>query len=71
MVTMLSSCCRPCATLDFWKDALRQVIADVEASDIDSAMLRPLKTLLDQTAANGYGQNDIAAVVETLLMQKH
>ena len=58
------------ATLDVWNDALRQVIADVEASDIDPATLQPLKALLDQTAANGYGQSDIAAVVETLLAEK-
>lgn len=55
------------ATLDIWNNGLRQVIADVEASAIDAAMLRPLKALLDQTAANGHGQNDIAAVFETLL----
>jgi hypothetical protein len=53
------------------RGALRQVIADVEASAIDAAMLRPLKALLDQTAANGYGQNDIAAVFETLSAIKH
>ena len=59
------------ATLDVWNDGLRQMIVDVEASAIDSAMLRPLKALLDQTAANGYGQKDIAAVFETLLAEKH
>lgn len=59
------------ATLDVWNDGLRQMIVDVEASAIDPAMLRPLKALLDQTAANGYGQKDIAAVFETLLAEKH
>ncbi len=59
------------ATLDIWNDGLRQMIVDVEASAIDPAMLRPLKALLDQTAANGYGQKDIAAVFETLLAEKH
>lgn len=57
------------ATLDVWNDALRQVIADIEASNIDAATLRPFKALLDQTAANGHGQHDIAAVVETLLTE--
>lgn len=59
------------ATLDVWNDALRHVIADIEASDIDSSTLRPFKELLDRTAASGYGENDIAAVFETLIAEKH
>ncbi len=59
------------ATLDVWNDALRQVIVDVEESNIDTAILRSLKALLDRTAANGYGQSDIASVVETLLRERH
>jgi 3-hydroxyisobutyrate dehydrogenase-like beta-hydroxyacid dehydrogenase len=55
------------ATLDVWDDALQQTIKDLEAIDIDTAILRPLKTLLEDTSASGYGESDIAAVVETLL----
>lgn len=55
------------ATLDVWDDALQQTIKDLEAINIDTAILRPLKTLLEDTSASGYGESDIAAVVETLL----
>lgn len=58
------------ATLDVWDDALRQVITDIEAMDIDTGILQPLKSLLERTSINGYGENDIAAVVETLLSKK-
>ena len=55
------------ATLDAWNDGLGQIITDVEAIDIDTATLRSLKALLDRTATAGYGQQDIAAVFETLV----
>ena len=58
------------ATLDVWDDALLQTIKDIEAIDIDTAILKPLKTLLEKTSANGYGESDIAAVVETLLAKQ-
>ena len=58
------------ATLDVWNDALRQTIADIEAIDIDTATLRPFKALLDRTAEAGHGQEDIAAVFETLIGEK-
>ena len=58
------------ATLDVWNDALRQTIADIEASGIDTATLQPFKALLDRTAEAGYGQKDIAAVFETLIAEK-
>jgi 3-hydroxyisobutyrate dehydrogenase-like beta-hydroxyacid dehydrogenase len=58
------------ATLDVWNDALRQTIADIEAIDIDTATLRPFKALLDRTAEAGHGQEDIAAVFETLIADK-
>ncbi len=59
------------ATLDVWNDALRQTITNIEETDIDTATLQPFKALLDRTAASGYGQNDIAAVFETLIAEKH
>ncbi len=59
------------ATLDVWNDALRQTIADIEETGIDTATLQPFKALLDRTAAGGYGQKDIAAVFETLIAEKH
>jgi 3-hydroxyisobutyrate dehydrogenase-like beta-hydroxyacid dehydrogenase len=55
------------ATLDVWDDALRQTITDIEAIDIDTSILRPMKSLLERSSANGHGESDIAAVVETLL----
>lgn len=55
------------ASLDIWADGLGQVIAGIAASGVDTAMLNPLKALLDQTAAKGFGRADIAAVFETLL----
>ena len=58
------------ATLDVWDDALLQTITDIEAIDIDTAILRPLKSLLETSSANGYGASDIAAIVETLLSSK-
>ena len=58
------------ATLDVWNDAVRQTITDVEAINIDTALLEPLKSLLDRSSANGYGDSDIAAVVETLLSEE-
>lgn len=59
------------ATLDVWNDALRQTIANTEEADIDTATLQPFKVLLDRTAADGYGQKDIAAVFESLIAEKH
>lgn len=58
------------ATLDVWNDALRQTIANIEETDIETATLKPFKALLDRTAAGGYGQKDIAAVFETLIAGK-
>ncbi len=55
------------ASLDTWNDLLGHVMADVETIDIDTAALRPFKALLDRTAAAGFGQQDIAAVFETLV----
>ena len=58
------------ATLDVWDDALLQTITDIEAIDIDTAILKPLKLLLETSSANGHGASDIAAVIETLLSKK-
>ncbi len=58
------------ATLNVWDDALLQTITDIEAIDIDTAILTPLKSLLETSSANGYGESDIAAVIETLLSKK-
>lgn len=58
------------ATLDVWGDAVRQTITDIEAINIDTALLEPLKLLLDRSSASGYGECDIAAVVETLLKKR-
>lgn len=58
------------ATLDVWDDALHQTIKDIEAIDIDTAILKPLKALLENASTNGYGESDIAAVVETLLAKQ-
>lgn len=58
------------ATLDVWNDALRQTISDIDAINIDTATLQPFKALLDRTAANGYGDKDIAAVFETLITRR-
>ena len=55
------------ATIDVWNEGFRDRMADLEASEIDTAILQPFKALLDQTAAAGYGQKDIAAVFETLI----
>ena len=55
------------ATLDVWDDALLQTITDIEAIDIDTAILKPLKSLLERSSANGHGESDIAAIIETLL----
>ena len=55
------------ATLDVWNDALRQTIADIQAIDMETATLEPFKALLDRAAASGYGEQDIAAVFETLI----
>jgi len=44
---------------------------DIKALGIDTAILEPLKALLDQTSKDGYGDQDIAAVIETLLHTKH
>jgi len=55
------------ATLNVWDDALLQTITDIEAIDIDTAILKPLKSLLETSSARGHGESDIAAVIETLL----
>jgi len=59
------------ATLDVWSDAVRQTITDIDAINIDTALLEPLKSLLDRSSESGYGESDIAAVVETLLKKKN
>ena len=55
------------ATLDVWDDALLQVMTDIKAIEIATTILQPLKSLLEETSAQGHGEQDIAAVVETLL----
>lgn len=55
------------ATLDVWDDALRQIITDIEAIEIDTAILQPLKSLLETSSARGHGESDIASIIETLL----
>lgn len=59
------------ATLDVWDDALRQTMTDIEAINIDTEILKPFKSLLERSSANGYGEQDIAAVVETLLSNQN
>jgi hypothetical protein len=57
------------ATLDVWNDAVRQTMTDVEAIGIETDLLAPIKSLLDRSSADGFGDNDIAAVVEKLLQK--
>ena len=59
------------ATTDAWLEGLSPIMADIKALGIDTAILEPLKALLDQTSKDGYGDQDIAAVIETLLHTKH
>ena len=58
------------ATLDVWDDALLQTMTDIEAIDMDTALLKPLKSLLEISSAKGYGTSDIAAIIETLLVKE-
>ncbi len=58
------------ATIDAWLSGLGTIKADIDALGIDTAMLEPFKALLGQTAKAGYGEQDIAAVIETLLGDK-
>jgi len=58
------------ASLNVWNDGLQQIMADIESMGIETAILKPLKELMDKTSDQGYADSDIAAVIETLLEQE-
>jgi len=55
------------ATLDAWNDGLSQLVDSTKARARHAGLLPVVKELLDQTAARGYGQQDLAAVFEMLI----
>jgi 3-hydroxyisobutyrate dehydrogenase-like beta-hydroxyacid dehydrogenase len=57
------------ASLDAWNDGLRIVIGDVRSAGVSTALLDTVKDLLDRTAAQGYGDKDLASVFETLVLE--
>ena len=57
-------------TLDVWNDAVRHTITDVDAINIDTSLLEPMKQLLDRSSANWSGNSELAAIVETFYPQK-
>jgi 3-hydroxyisobutyrate dehydrogenase-like beta-hydroxyacid dehydrogenase len=55
------------ATLDIWNGALAGVIDTVRSYRLDPGLLSAMKELLDRTTARGFGEQDLAAVLETLM----
>ena len=55
------------ASLNVWNDGLEQIMTDIESIGIETAILKPLKELMNKATEQGYAENDIAAVIETLL----
>lgn len=54
------------ATLNIWRDALANVIHSVTSYRLDPGLLSAAKALLDRAAAQGFGEQDLAAVFEAL-----
>jgi len=58
------------ATLDIWNAALARIVDRLEADGSDHGLLPAVKSLLDHTAASGFGQQDFAAMFETLIADR-
>jgi hypothetical protein len=57
------------AALDTWKDGLGIVIGNVELAGVEPGLLHAVKAELDRASAQGFGQQDLAAVFETLITE--
>ena len=55
------------ATLNIWNEGLAGLIHNVSAHGLDPGLLNAVKALLDRAAAQGFGEQDLAAVFETLI----
>ncbi len=59
------------ATIDVWRSGLGSIMADIDAVGVDTTILKPFEALLAQASKDGHGEQDIAAVIETFLQDKH
>jgi 3-hydroxyisobutyrate dehydrogenase-like beta-hydroxyacid dehydrogenase len=55
------------STLNIWRGAFDNVIDCANSHRLDPAFLTAAKALMDQAAAEGFGEKDLAAVFETLI----
>jgi 3-hydroxyisobutyrate dehydrogenase-like beta-hydroxyacid dehydrogenase len=55
------------STLNIWRGAFDNVIDCASSHRLDPAFLTAAKALMDQAAAEGFGEKDLAAVFETLI----
>ena len=55
------------ATLNIWSEGLARLIHNVGSDRLDPGLLPAMMTLLDRAAAQGFGEQDLAAVFEVLI----
>ena len=54
------------STLTIWRDAFDNVTDCAESHGLDPGFLNAAKALMDRAVAEGFGEQDLAAVFETL-----
>ncbi len=55
------------STLDGWRNGLNHMIPSLRSAGLDLGLMPATKALMDQAAAQGYGQQDLASVFEALV----
>jgi len=55
------------ATLNIWNETLDDTIHDTSSYRLNPGLLSATRAVLDRAAAQGFGEQDIAAVFEVLI----